>query len=299
MKKVHVFIILVCIGIMIFLLSKIKSSLQPTSGKFQITTSFYPLSYLVERIGGEYVTVVTLTPAGVEPHEFEPNARSLAELSNQQLILLNGGGMEGYGEKLTDKSLNLKGKVIRVGEKLMNRANDPHVWLDPVLYAKEAKIVEEALIVLDPAHTQYYQEQYNKLSAELHTLDAEFKANLGNCKSNTIITAHNAFGYLTARYGISQKTLSGISPDEEPSAKTLGEITDYAKQHKVRYIFFEELVSPTLSNTLAHEVNAQTLVLNPLEGLTIKDVQARKSYLSIQKENLKNLQIALECGNEQ
>jgi zinc transport system substrate-binding protein len=86
-----------------------------------------------------------------------------------------------------------------------------------------------------------------------------------------------------------------LSPDREPSLKELAEISEFAKKNNVKYIFFETLVSPKLAETVAREVGAQTLVLDPLEGLTSSEISEGKTYLTVMRENLHNLRTALEC----
>jgi len=264
--------------------------------KLKVTTSFYPLTFLVEQIGGDQVQVTTLTPPGAEPHDFEPSTRDVAELENQDIILLNGGGLEGYGEKIQANIDSKKTNLILVGEPFMTISQDPHVWLDPVLYSQEAEIVATAFSQKDPHNTNLYKSNLKTLQKELSVLAIEFENKLNSCNERNIITSHTAFAYLVKRYRLEQTTLTGLSPEQEPSAKTLSDVVQFAKANNIRYIFFEELVSPSLADTIAREIGAQTLVLSPLEGLTKESQQAKKTYISIQKENLANLQIALGCS---
>lgn len=266
-----------------------------TKNKIKITTSFYPLAFLAEQIGGNKVIVTNLTPPGAEPHDFEPGTRDIAQLANQDLILLNGGGLEGYVDKLKENIDSKKTILVLAGQPFMSNLKDPHVWLDPVLYKKEAKVITETLIKINPANSEFYKENAQKLSNIFDQLDLDFKNGLSNCKQKNIVTSHKAFGYLASRYGLNEVALAGLSPEQEPSSKTLVEVTTFAKTNKIKYIFFEDLVSPSIAQTIAREVGAQTLVFNPLEGLTKEDIAAGKTYFTIQKENLMNLQIALEC----
>ena len=110
-----------------------------------------------------------------------------------------------------------------------------------------------------------------------------------------MIASHNAFTYLANRYDLNIVSISGLSPNEEPSPKRLAEIADFARQNNVKYIFFEMLVQPRLSETIAREVGAQTLVFNPLEGLTDEEIAQGENYLSVQRKNLSNLRTALDC----
>jgi len=288
--------ILSAIGISFILLSgKVQTTKQSDTKKLKVTTSFYPLAFLAQTIGGQQVIVTNLTPPGAEPHDFEPNTRDIVQLEMQDIILLNGGGLEGYTDKIKENIDPKKTSLAIVGQPLMNDPQDPHVWLDPVLYKKEAETISGLFIQKDPSHTVIYTANTQKLIQKLDTLNIEFERGLSDCKQKNIITSHKAFGYLAKRYGLHQIALAGLSPDQEPSSKTLADVATFAKANKIGYVFFEELVNPDIAYTLAREVGAQTLVFNPLEGLTKQDYAAGKTYLTIQRENLMNLQIALDC----
>ncbi len=286
--------------VLIFLLGLFVFYNPPTSTKQQgrtlkITTSFYPLEFIAKTIGGMAVTVTNLTPSGTEPHDFEPSTRDIAKLESQDIILLNGGGLEGYADKIRANIDPKKTALYFVGESFMTDSKDVHVWVDPVLYKREAETVASILIQKDPAHRLLYSSHLKQLVSELDLLDRDFTEGLSSCKQRSIITSHSAFSYLAKRYSLSQIAISGLSPEEEPSAQTLVNITKFAHANKIGYIFFEQLVSPATAETLAREVGAKTLVLNPIEGLTKKDEIMGKTYLSFQRENLTNLKIALQC----
>ncbi len=134
------------------------------------------------------------------------------------------------------------------------------------------------------------------LNQKLDQLDKTYAEGLKTCKQKDIITSHAAFGYLATRYGLNQVAISGISPDEEPSSQQLAEVAKFAKENDVKYIFFESLVSPKLSETIAHEIGAKTLVLDPLEGISDDDIKQGKNYFTVMENNLKNLQKALQCS---
>ncbi len=301
MQKMSISRILLVLGgivafIIIFvLLLNRQSPEQVGIKKLKVTTSFYPLFFLAKAIGGELVIAKNLTPVGAEPHDFEPSTRDVAELEKQDIILLNGGGMEGYTNKIQANIDTKKTSIILVGQPLMNNVKDTHIWLDPILFKKEAETITKAFISKDPLHEKRYTENMRRIVQELDVLDVEFREGLRICSQKDIITSHNAFNYLAARYGLRQIALSGLSPEQEPSSKTLAQVAAFAKEKKIGYIFFEELVNPAIADTIAQEVGAKTLVLSPLEGLTKDSEAAGKTYFSIQKENLKNLQIALGC----
>lgn len=276
----------------------------PQGNNLRIVTSFYPLTYIASTVAGDRATVEDLTPPGSEPHDFEPTLRTIANIGKADLLLYNGADFEPWvsawnrGQfdrpKLSvDMMSALNEKDVRLIKK--EEALDPHVWLDPILMVKEVEIVRDMLIVLDPLSEMMYQENAQRLIAKLVLLDEEFKSGLRICELREIVVSHEAFAYLARAYGLSVISIAGISPDEEPSPKTMTNIVDLVRLKKVNTIFFESAVSPKLAESIAREVGAQTLVLNTLESLTSDEVQSGEDYIRVMQKNLTNLRKALLC----
>jgi zinc transport system substrate-binding protein len=87
----------------------------------------------------------------------------------------------------------------------------------------------------------------------------------------------------------------GLAPESEPSPQDLVRLVRVARAKQVKVIFFETLVSRGVAETIAREVGARTLVLNPLEGLTREEAAAGKDYVALMRVNLDSLRVALEC----
>ncbi len=303
-KYLIVGILIVAIALFAFVVVQRNPNGQgKANGKLQVAASFYPLYYFTTQIAGDKAEVLNITPSGSEPHDYDPSAGDIAKIEKGNLLVLNGG-VEAWGNKIKD---NLKGtnvQVVIAGQGLLtqqveeNGQNqiDPHVWLDPVLAKQEAHAIAEEFVKIDPANTTYYRQNEKALDTKFDALDAEYKAGLATCQEKDIITSHAAFGYLATRYGLTQVTVTGLSPDAEPSAQQLADVVAFAKLHNVKYIFFEKLISPKLSETVATEVGAKTLVLDPIEGVSGDDIKAGKNYYTIMQDNLKNLQTALSCA---
>ena len=272
-----------------------RQNLQSSSNKIMITTSFYPLFNLVREIGGQNVEVTNITPAGAEPHDYEPTPQDITKISRSKILFLAGKGLESWGDKITQSLKNRKVIIIKMSDYIETVKNDPHFWLDPILYKKMTLVVRDNLIKVDKAHAAYYRENANRYLQELTKLDLDYKNGLKFCQLKEIVVSHNAFNYLARRYGFKSLYISGISPDEEPSAKRIAEIATLAKEKNIKYIFFETLVSSKIAKTIADEIKAQTLVLNPLEGLTSEEIKMGKSYVNIMEENLINLKKAMRC----
>ncbi|EKE22133.1 MAG: Periplasmic solute binding protein [uncultured bacterium] len=273
------------------------------SNKISVTTSFYPIYFLTSQIGGDLIDVANLTPAGTEPHDYEPTAQDIIKIKKSRLLFLNGGGLEVWSDDIK-KGIGISTpKIINLGDELINQQSkensqdkkDPHIWLSPILAIKMAEKITASLVEVDSVNKDYYQSNFDILKTELINLDSDYKKGLANCLKNDIVTAHAAFGYLTQTYGINQISIAGLSPEEEPSIQQLAEVAKIAKENEIKYIFFESLTNPKLSQTIAREVGAQTLVLNPIEGLSENDLKQGKNYLTEMEKNLENLKIALEC----
>lgn len=263
-------------------------------GRLSVVAGFYPLAYAAERIGGERVSVRNLTPPGAEAHDLELSPRDVEAVRAADVVLYLG---EGFQPPLEDALDGASGRVVDLLEGLDLRregsaeggdeqALDPHVWLDPLLYADIVERVGAAL---------GRPQQAGALAAELRELDQELRAGLANCERHTLVTSHAAFGYLAARYGLEQIALTGLSPKAEPSPRDLERVVDVVRASGATTVFFETLIAPDLAETVARETGATTAVLDPLEGLTSEEASAGADYFSIMRANLATLREALGC----
>ena len=284
-----------------------------------VVASFYPLYEFSRQVAGDRAEVVTLVPAGVEPHDWEPSPQDVVRMQKAKLFVYNGAGLEPWVEKLL-KDANAKGVVaVRTTERIAlltgerhghehaqeaqsgapskgaTHPVDPHVWLDPVRAQAQVEAIRAGLAKVDPANAAAYAANAQAYRSKLAALDAAFASGLKQCARREVVTTHAAFSYLARRYGLTQISISGIEPESEPSPADLAALVKQVKERKIRYVFFETLVSPKLAETLAREVGAKTLVLDPIEGLTREEQAAGKNYVSLMEENLRNLRMALDC----
>jgi zinc transport system substrate-binding protein len=284
------------------------TSTQGAGPRLSVVASFYPIEYFARRVGGEHVDVFNPVPPGAEPHDLELTPRSIERIQNSGVFLYLGEGFQPAVDRALD-TIKSPGLVIRDAADGVERAGgsdehegegeqgglDPHIWLDPSLAEGIADNIAGALVEADPHNAATYDANAAKLKSDLAALDAEFQQGLAACERKEIITSHAAFGYLARRYGLEQVPISGLSPEAEPSPARLQEIIIFAREHNARYIFFETLVEPKVADLIAREVGAQTLVLNPIEGLTEEQISQGADYFSVMRENLANLKTALDC----
>jgi len=280
----------------------------PSQGKPLVIASFYPIYEFTHRVAGEAAQVVSLVPTGVEPHDWEPSPQDLKEIRDARLLVYNGGGLDPWVSRLVTDHTSPKTVVVRATEgvtfltstpsssgKAVQPIPDPHVWLDPVLAQSMVETIRRALVKADPEHAATYIENARRFTTELQALHEKFSAGLAHCARREVVTSHAASGYLAKRYGLTLVPVMGLTPEAEPSPAQLASIVRFARDRKVKYIFFETLVSPALAETLAREIGARTLVFNPIEGLTREEQAAGRGYVALMEENLANLRTALDC----
>lgn len=276
---------------------QLKKAPEPASShnKIHVVASIYPVAEVAKQVGGDLVDVTTLTPPGVEPHEFQPTPQDLTKLYQADVVVLNGLGVDAWADKLMPE-LQAKGaRVLRMSDEIASINEDPHLWLDPERVKKEAEVMARELTALS-SDKAMIQTRKNSFLQELSALSEAYRTGLTNCERREIVTAHDAFRYLAERYQLTVLPIQGLSPETDPSLQTMFELTTLVKQKGIKYIFFESLVDPRLAEAIAHEVGAETLMLHPLEGLTQEEVQSGKSYIGLMRDNLRNLRLALNCS---
>ena len=294
--------------------SAAASGAAPTpapSGALTVSTSFYPIQYLAQAIGGEHVAVTSVTPTNVEPHDFELSPKDVTALSASSLVLYVSGFQPSLDDALAQVSgptvVDLAGSVDLVHHDGVEEeheegateaahdhgaaaALDPHFWLDPVRMQAAAKAVEAALAQADPAHADDYAANLDTLNATLTDLNTSYSTGLGHCERTTFVTSHAAFGYLADRYSLTQASISGVDPESEPSPAELAEVKKVVESTGTTTIFTEELVSPETAQAVAAETGAQTRVLSPIES-----APESGDYAGVMRTNLEELRTALSC----
>ena len=273
--------------------------------RVSVVASFYPLAEAASRVGGDLVSVENLTPPGVEPHDLELAPDDIEAIATADVIVYLGGGFQPAAEDalaeaehaVTVDALNaVATNAAPASEAEEGLTVDPHVWLDPARYEEIVRAVADALAKADPANEATYAANAQAYVAQIAALDEEFRTGLSDCERTTIVTSHEAFGYLADAYGLTQVGILGLSPEAEPDPRRLAELRDLVEREGVTTIFAEELVSPKVAETLASEAGVQVAVLNPIESLTDAQEKAGEDYLSLMRENLDTLRKALDCA---
>ncbi len=277
----------------------------PPPGRIAVVASFYPLAEAVRQVGGDRVEVTDLTPVGGEPHDLELIPRDVDRVEDATLVVLLGGGFQPAVDAAAGRR---RGPTLVVLDALAAldahgrdrvprlRPGDPHVWLDPVVMQDVVRLVADRLARADPGHASTYREGSATYVRSLAELDARFRSGLARCDRRTIVTSHEAFGYLARRYHLVQRSVVGLVPDQEPDPKTLGRIADLVRREGITTVFTGKLVSPRVAEAVAREAGGVRVeVLDALEALSPGQVRSGADYLSVMTGNLHRLRRALDC----
>lgn len=274
------------------------------SSKVSVVASVFPLAEAARAVGGSLVNVIDLTPAGVEPHDLELTTHQVDMVYDARLVLVMGNafqpGLEEVARKrkgptsvlLESPTVSKNGVEGAAGEAL---ADDPHVWLDPLRMGAIVGEIVEALGNVDPDNEAAYASNGKRWVAELQALDARFVRALTTCERRTIVVAHEAFGWLALRYGLTQLSLAGISPEAEPDPRRTADLAERMKAEEITTVFTEPLAPVGVAELLAGEAGAKVATLDPLEVLNEEQEKKGATYRSVMEANLIALGTALDC----
>ncbi len=260
-----------------------------TDGRPSVVAAFYPLAFAAESVGGDAVSVTSLTPPGVEPHDLELSAAQVGEIAAADLVLYVRGFQPAVDEAVDQQA---PGRAIDVAAAVPLLGSDPHVWLDPANMALIGDAVAARLSELDPSLAASVEANDAALAATMADLRAEFAAALATCASRDLVVSHEAFGYLAHAFGLTQVGISGLSPEAEPSPARMKDVADLVREKGISTIYYETLVDPKVAQTIADETGASAAVLDPLEGLA---PGSTGDYVSVMKDNLATLVAGQSC----
>ncbi|MEM4274539.1 MAG: zinc ABC transporter substrate-binding protein [Candidatus Nitrosocaldaceae archaeon] len=281
-------IILISIGVVISTIVIITTSYMISNPnikvekEIRIVTTFYPLYEFTNNIVKDKAKVEMLIPPGVEVHDWEPSAKDIEQLRDADLLIYNDNSLESYIKKVDINKVAVASDLIK--------DNNPHVWLDPLLAKEQVKSILNAILTIDKENEEYYKKNAEEYMNELKLLHEEYVNGLSDCEKREFIVFHAAYSYLADRYNLTQITLIGTDIEiDDLSVQEMREIIDTAKEKNVKFVYAEEHLDERIMKAFAEEVNAQILILNPIE------VYDGVSYVDEMRNNLENLRIGLVC----
>ncbi len=238
------------------------------SGKPKVVVTTSVLCDLTKQIAAETVDkifdlVCLLTP-GSAPHIYKLTPADRQAIADAKLILYNGYNFEPELIKAIKATANNVPKIA-VSELAVpqpqtftedgNSTIDPHVWHNAKNGVKIVEVIKNSLIKIAPNSSVLYQQNSQKLTAELEQIDRWIKAQVDTIppKNRVLVTTHGALGYYSRAYGLPISALEGLSTEERPNAARVRELIDKIRQTQVPTIFVEATVNPQSIETIAKE----------------------------------------------
>lgn len=248
-----------------------------TAARSQLTvaTTTTVFADFIQQVGGERVEVLSIVPAGVDPHAFEPTPREARAVATADLLFVNGLGFEAWLAKLLENVGSSDLTVVVMSEGLTplpgvafsahhhDEDGDPHFWLDVTYAMHYVRRIEQALSEHDPEGAEYYRSRTARYVDELEALDAWMLEQLGRIppERRVLLTYHDAFAYLARRYGLELVGVLVRNPDREPSSRDMANLVREIRRLNVPAIFAEPQINPRLAQTLAAETGITVSVL--------------------------------------
>ncbi|MDY0122575.1 metal ABC transporter substrate-binding protein [Sulfurimonas sp.] len=292
----------------ILLIASISLAAEQKSGdKATVAASTFSLYDIAKNIASDTAETFMILPFGVDAHSYEPTPKDMIKISRSDLVLYSGAGLEPWidGFEFKNRAVDVSRYVelIELGKDKHKHDHDdhhhdrvdPHYWQDPHNMMLAAERITEELIALFPKNREFYMKNRESYIAMLKNLDKDYKEQLSSCQLDTIIVNHNAFSYLANRYSFHTKALSGLSPEAEPSAKSMIKLVKFIKEHRVETIFFEKFANEKTIKSIAEEAGVSYDVLQPLGNITADEAKEKLSYEDIMRRNLQKISKALKC----
>lgn len=276
-----------------------------------VYASFFPIYNLTKQVAGDKFDVKSFANLKTESHGWEPSAKDIAELSNSELMFINGAGMEEWEESLessSDIELVDTSENIELIEGSHDHDSDhededydhnhgefdPHTWLSPKNGIAQARVIAEKLSEIDPTNKDYYMDNYKKIEEDLNAMIDEYTKKFNNLDNKNFLVSHQAFGYLAHDFDLNQIALTSLGATEDADAKTLRDAINKAEDLGINTVFYEMGGSDKSAKTIADEIDATIVPLNTLEFATDEELNNGTSYKDLIEYNLEELYKSME-----
>lgn len=281
-----------------------------TDGKLNIVTTTGMIADITKNVGGEYVEVIALMGAGVDPHLYKASEGDVRRLQEADLIFYSGLHLEAQMGEVLEKMNDFGIKTVAVTDKI-DRATllanpqypdqyDPHVWFDVSMWMKAVEEVQETLSDTDPSHKSEYEANATAYLAQLEELDQYVlsQAETVPAEKRVIITAHDAFNYFGKAYGFEVRGLQGISTEAQAGTADVQDLTNFIVERQIPAIFVESSVPQRNVEAVQAAVQAQGFDVK-IGGSLFSDAMGSEgtpegTYIGMVRHNIDTIVAALK-----
>lgn len=291
-----------------------NQSAQAPGGGIKVLAVETFLADIAQNIAGERLEVDSLIPIGVDPHAFEPTPQDIARISEADLLIINGAGVEewlgktfesaGGTSSTVEASAGLTSRTAREGEEVIHKEEesaheqgDPHFWLDPLSVVRYVENIRDGLIQVDPQGKDVYTRNADAYITQLKELDGWIQEQVRQVPADRrlMVTNHESFGYFADRYDfkIIGTVIPSVSSSASPSAQQLARLVDTIRAANAPAIFLETGSSPQLANQLASETGIKVVTGLQTHSITYSKGDA-PTYIEMMRLNTRLIVDALK-----
>lgn len=247
-----------------------------TSGLKVVATTTQVRS-MAEAVLADRGTVRSILTPGADAHEFEPKPSDAQAISESDLVLKNGLGVDDWIDKLLENAggdrplatvtegipLREGGQHGQGGEEGEHDRFDPHVWLDVTNAITMTANIRDALARVDPANEAAYTANAAAYIASLRDLDRYIKDQVASVppEDRKMVTNHDAFGYYIEAYGLTfvGSIIPSMSTGAQPSAQDVAELIRKIEAERVKAIFLESSINPALARQIGSDAGVKVV----------------------------------------
>ncbi len=288
----------------VLLLSACGGASTGGGGRLKVVASTTIIGDVVAQVGGDRIELTVLFPPGADPHTFEPRPQDMVAISQAQVIVLNGLGLEEALEPALEA--NATGLIVHASEGIEppafegaehdHEGGDPHTWTDPNNVIVWTENIAVALSQADPAHAAEYRANAAAYIAELQELDIWIRAQVAQVPTERrkLVTDHLLFGYFAEEYGFEQvgALIGSFSTNASPSARELAALEDLIRAQAVPAIFVGRDVNPVLAEQVARDTGIRVVSL--YSGSLSEPGGEADTYLKYMRYNVSAIVAALQ-----
>jgi zinc transport system substrate-binding protein len=265
-----------------------------------VFVSILPQKYFVQQIGKERVAVQVMVAPGASPHTYEPKPRQMGDLSraklyfaigvpfenvwlakiaatNRQMRVVHtdhgieklamavhrhGAETHGHDQEGGSHGEHHQGQAGSETDHHEQAGRDPHIWLSPPLVKIQARTVLTALQEIDPAHSLFYEANFDAFATQIDRLDADLKAILADRTGLQFMVFHPSWGYFAQTYGLRQIPIEIEGKAPKPAQLTA--VIQRARQRGIRVVFAQPQFATKSAQIVAREIGGQVVLADPL-----------------------------------
>ncbi len=291
------------------------------SNKITIVATLFPQYDFARQIAGDKANVQLILPPGVESHTYDPSPSDIISIHNADIFLYTGSNMETWANNVIT-TLPASVNVLNVAKDIPllkspsgshNHTDDeghthedisdaelnqydPHIWTSPINAKTMINHILEALCETDPTNANTYRQNAADYLNQLDELDSSIRSVItsGNRKK-LVFGSRFALFYFTHEYNLDYRSAyDSCSADAEPSAKDISDLINEIKEEQTPVVYYEELIDPQIARTISAETGAEMLLFHSCHNLSKSDFDNGETYLSLMKQNIKNMKKGLE-----